>query len=156
MEFKNIEEIKEKFLIRVFGDTNEALLMEVFNGRLEESKVVELLYVESNPRPYDVLNLARYYKYILNDVDKYMKYVLVSKELGCMDSYSVITWNIINQNKPKDAVDYIENDVNSLGLILTNLPITTIENMIYCGELLGDEEIISKYKQIREIVSEKK
>lgn len=155
MEFATINEIQEKFLIRVFGDTDEKLLLDVFNNKINESKIVELLYNKTNPRPYDVLNLARYYKYILNNFDKYMEYVIVAKELGCMDSYSVITWNIITQNKPKEAVEYIENDVMFNNLILTDLPITTIENMIYCGELLEDMEIVDKYKKIQEFVLNK-
>jgi len=151
-KFKTLEEVKEKFLIRVIGDTEQQLLLDIFNSKYEEEKVVELLYDITNPKPYNILNLARYYKYILNNDDKYIEYVMKAKDLGCMDSYSVITWNIITQNKLREAVEYIENDEKTIGLDLKNLPITTIENMVYCGELLNDNTIIEKYTKIKNII----
>jgi hypothetical protein len=81
LNFETVNEIQEKFLIRVIGDTNPSILLDVFNGKFEESVVIELLDNETNPRPYDILNLARYYKYILNKSDKYMEYVMKAKEL---------------------------------------------------------------------------
>lgn len=144
MSFNTIQEIQDKFLIRVFGDTSEDILLKVFNNLLDESTVVSLLYNNDHLRPYDVLNLARYYKYILNDHDNYMKYVMKAKELGCMDAYSVITWNLITQNKLREAIEYIETDVIHLHM----LPITTIENMIHCGTLLEDNDVINKYTSL--------
>ena len=153
MSFQTVQEIQDKFLIRVFGDTPEHILLPVFNCQLDENGVVSILYDETHPRPYDVLNLARYYKYIMHNDEKYMKYVLKAKELKCMDAYSVITWNMMEQQKWRETINYIENDVNEIGLNEYELPITTLANLALCGKMLEDTDIIQKYTNILETIA---
>jgi len=92
--------------------------------------------MDETSKPYDVLNLARYYKYIKNDDDMYMIYVIKAKIFCCMDVYNII---ITDSQYEEADVKCIEAFEKACKIVLTDLSITTIENMIYCRKLLKNQ-----------------
>jgi len=143
--FVTTDEIVNKYQIGTFGNTDEKLILKMFNNKIDEKELEKLM--DNNLRPYDILNLARYFKYIKNDNEKYEKYVMKSKELGCIDSYNVITYNMSNENNCEKAINFINNEINN-GLDINRCNIGLYYGLIQCGKKIGDYKTEEKYEKM--------
>lgn len=145
ISFYTLDEISIKYQIFNFGDTDKQLILKMFNNKIEEDELVKIMNNES--RPYDLLNLARYYKYVKKNNDEYNKYAFKAKNLGCMSAYDSLTHDMKENKKYQQAIDFIEEEVAN-GVNPNDFNLGALVNIINCSEVLGNENIKNKYNNL--------
>lgn len=104
MTFISSKEICEKFIIVDSSEISEDQLVKIFNG---DFNINELSLTD----PGIVLNLARYYKYILNDDIEYQKYLDMAKNLNSIGYELILTHNL----EPNTLIElYKDKEIDSI------------------------------------------
>ena len=145
-EYLTIDEIQTKysiglFKINPFGDTDEKLLLLMFNDKIDS----ENLNLLDMSKPYDVLNLARYYKHIKKNDEKFIELATKSFELGCYYACEEILLDMFIKHKFREAIDYIEQNTQ---INKTSLPVGTIMILSSCASSLNDNILANAYMEI--------
>ncbi len=145
-KFLTIDEIETKYEIGLFktnpfGDTDEKILLLMFNDKIDDENL-DLLDMS---KPYDVLNLARYYKHIKKNDEKFIELATQSFELGCYYACEDILLDMFTKHKFREAIDFIEQNTQ---INKTLLPVGTIMILLTCADTLNDNILASSYMDI--------